>query len=226
MADNDLCQHHETSDNVGATLVQRDNGKPSKGGAPVGNRNALRIGHRSRRPLPINQLGPEYVAIGQAARVFRKRIESEVTKLHGGVSLAAGAEINLCVRHEIVAQACYLAVRQGRSANVPQDLRLAVDSSTKRNAVLRRLGIISTEPRNEWDQVDELLAQEVAGDQDDQEAAGEADGADDSEPASEGDRTAGDDAGDQAGDTDGDDSSDLWATVDEAIDRQREEDGA
>ena len=194
-----------------------------RGGAPAGNRNALRTGHRSRRPLPINQLGPEYVAIGQAARVFRKRIESEVTKLHGGISLAAEAEINLAVRHEIVAEACYLAVRRGRSANVPQDLRLAVDSSTKRNAVLRRLGIITAEPRSEWDRVDELLAQEVAGDQDIQDVAGEDFDAGGSEH-DQGDEGPSDEAvGDGAGDSD---SNDLWEAVDRELGRRREtEDG-
>ena len=197
-------------------------GGPPKGGAPRNNRNALRIGHRSRRPLPINQLGPEYVAIGQAARVFRKRIESEVTKLHGGISLAAEAEINLAVRHEIVAEACYLAVRRGRSVNVPQDLRLAVDSSTKRNAALRRLGIISAEPPNEWDRIDELLAEEVAGDQDVQEPAGSDFDADDAEHDPDGEGPSDEAPGDQAADSD---SDDLWREVDRELDRRREADG-
>ena len=220
MPNNDLCQHPETYDNAGATPVQRDNGKPPRGGAPRGNLHNFRFGHRSaRRAVPLNRLGKEYAAIDVALRHFRRALEQAVVEARGEVSLIDGMLISTAIRHEAVAETVYATIRRGKAPDVPQALRLASDSSIRRDAAIRKLELTAGQPDG-WSEVDAILAAEREADGGPQEADGEADGAEDMEDGQEGDRTG---DGDQGGQVANSDSDDMWRSVDEELARQREE---
>ena len=219
MADNDLCQHPETSDNAGATPVQRDNGKPPRGGAPAGNLHNFRHGARSkRRILPLSSLGSAYANVGQYVYRLRKALEAEVMRVHGRLAVGHEDMISVACRHETVAQIAYRRIALGESTDPLADAKTAAHATLQRSIAVRKLKLGDDKPPDPWQAVDEVLALEaVQGVDDGADASG------DSEPGPAGERTGGDEQGDDAGDPD---SRDLWSAVDEEIDRHRESDGA
>ena len=222
MSENDLRQLPETSGNDGATLGPPPDGKSPRGGAPAGNTNALRHGARSkRRILPLSSLGSAYANVGQYVYRLRKSLEAEVVKVHGHLAVGHEDMISVACRHETVAQIAYRRIALGESTDPLTDAKTAAHATLQRSIAVRKLKLGDDKPPDPWRGVDELLAMEAV--------QGDDDGADASDDMTEGpdvERPGGASVGDGASDTEGDDSSDLWATVDEAIDRQREEDGA
>ena len=179
-----------------------------RGGAPVGNVNSVRFGHRSaRRALPLNRLGKEYAAIDVALRHFRRALEQAVIEARGEVCLTDGMLINTACRHEAVAETVFATIRRGKAPDVPQALRLASDSSIRRDAAIRKLELTASQPDG-WSEVDAILAAEREAGHDD---AGEADGVDGVDIASEDDRPSGEASGDDAADAE---SGVDWSVVD------------
>ena len=214
MPNNDLCQHPETYDNAGATPVQRDNGKPPRGGAPRGNLHNFRFGHRSaRRAVPLNRLGKEYAAIDVALRHFRRALEQAVVEARGEVSLIDGMLISTAIRHEAVAETVYATIRRGKAPDVPQALRLASDSSIRRDAAIRKLELTAGQPDG-WSEVDAILAAEREADQSHHDDAGEDFDGDDMDDGSDSESLSDEASEDDAADPE---VARQWEEVDEAI---------
>ena len=193
-----------------------------RGGAPVGNVNALRHGARSkRRILPLSSLGSAYANVGQYVYRLRKSLEAEVMRVHGRLAVGHEDMISVACRHETVAQIAYRRIALGESTDPLADAKTAAHATLQRSIAVRKLKLGDDKPPDPWQAVDEVLAQEAV-----QEADGGADTSDDAEHDPEGDRPRDGDVEGQAGDGEGDDeNADVWREVDEEIDRQRAEDG-
>ena len=72
------------------------------GGPPRGNTNAMRHGARSkRRTFPLSGLGRKYVTINQFAAGLRRRLEAEVSKARGVLTIADEADISTACSWEV-----------------------------------------------------------------------------------------------------------------------------
>ena len=194
------------------------------GGPPRGNTNAMRHGARSkRRTFPLSGLGRKYVTINQFAAGLRRRLEAEVSKARGVLTIADEADISTACSWEVTRQIALRRVAEGTSTDILADSKTSSYAAEQRNKAIRKLGL-EDERRSTpsaWDEVDAILQAEA-----NQEADGGADTSDDAEHDPEGDRPRDGDVEGQAGDGEGDDeNADVWREVDEEIDRQRAEDG-
>mgnify|MGYP000920182634 CR=1 FL=1 len=121
---------------------------PKPNGAPVGNTNALKHGLRTKRLLPLGDLGKGYKLVERSLRAFRRSLEAAVIARHGEITLTLGAIICTAMRCE---QSCQLSQRALRDAgkltpserlSFHRELRLA---SEQRDRNIRLLGLVASE---------------------------------------------------------------------------------
>ena len=219
MADNDLCQHHETSDNVGATPVQRDNGKPPKGGAPRGNRNAVKHGGRSSDPaMCVGAWGPRHYHAMRMTLRFRRWLIAEVEAAFGLVGPMAAVWIDAACQADMAIR----VIRKNLATAKPGELTAKDEAdlvgrimnySTVKQRAIGKLRLQTDQPRDPWSAVDEILSQEP------READGDDSGDDDSEDGPDGECTGDEEQGDGAADSE---TTDPWEECDREIERLRE----
>jgi uncharacterized protein YjcR len=123
-----------------------------KGGAPEGNRNALRHGLRSST-LPR---GCEYIT--RFINVLRRQLEDAVTAQRGKVTLGEALIIQTMCRLETEAQLSARWIQKTKDLTPSDAVRFqskVTESSIRRDARFEKLGLLSAAKADGWDVLDE-----------------------------------------------------------------------
>jgi hypothetical protein len=161
--------------------MQGQDGQQSRGGAPVGNANALKHGGRSKRcGLVAARLGDKFSQPYVDAMRLRKAIESQVREKHGELTLEQVGMIQTLIRLELSARALEQSQREspGMPAGDLLKLREAVIKwSLQRDRILSELlgddHQASSGNDDPWAVVDQAAAQRVRATQRADQATGE-----------------------------------------------------
>lgn len=115
----------------------------------------------------MSALGKPYTAVGQSTYCLRKRLEAEVTRVHGQISMGHEDLISAACRWEVVAQVAYRQISKGRSLTPVDDAKSAAQATMQRSAAIKKLDLTDDKPRSEWDVVDEMREAEEMAEEDD-----------------------------------------------------------
>jgi hypothetical protein len=114
---------------------------PSKGGAPKGNRNALKNGSKLR--VAVGQLPGKLARLARQARDYRELLEQAVEERHGGINAEQAHEIGLAAEAVLHQSICRWLLRQRLDLMTTADVLACSTSLLKagetRNKAIARL---------------------------------------------------------------------------------------
>lgn len=136
----------------------------NRGGAPLGNRNALRTGRRSdRHGLVLGSLGKRYEGIYRDVKAFRRTLEAQVPVAQGADNLRRIGLISEACRWELVSRIAQRLIADHPDLAPDQvlvHLNAITNATRNRNAAINRLLGDSPSPTDPWAAFDAMRAQQ------------------------------------------------------------------
>jgi hypothetical protein len=130
--------------------------QPKPKGAPAGNTNALRVGHRSQLlSAKVGNLPRKFRYIGNAVCKMGRQLEDAVLRRHGEITETRAALLNSCQRAEQAARLTQRFLSDAHAAGtldataLTKLLTLQLNATKQRDAAIIALDLDST-PSDRW----------------------------------------------------------------------------
>jgi hypothetical protein len=150
-------ESREPQESLGETKTKR----PSKGGAPKGNKNRMLHGMYS---LSLGTGPKDTGYIQRLCYAFRRYLEEAVVELRQEVAISDAATIQTCIRWERHALLAQRWIRTEEKLTIEQKISISREIATasdKRDQCIKALGLNAHRSRNVWEALRDATPQDA-----------------------------------------------------------------